>query len=105
MVYPTARQYGVTYEEFWYGDPRILEVAQKAYIRDKSYTAWLYGQYNATAYGIVMANAFAKKGKPPAEYPKWQDPVEKLQKMRYKEENYEVAHHKQQMWFYNMINN
>lgn len=80
-----------------------MEVAQKAYIRDKSYTAWLYGQYNATAYGIVMVNAFAKKGTPPAEYPKWQDPVENLEKLKFKNEKYEIVQHKQEMWFYNML--
>ena len=50
-----------------------------------------------------MVNAFAKKGTPPAEYPKWQDPVENLEKLKFKNEKYEIVQHKQEMWFYNML--
>ena len=45
--------------QFWHGDMRLLEVYQKAYYRNTSYSAWLQGQYNQVAYGVVMSNAFA----------------------------------------------
>lgn len=95
----------MTYNEFWYGDPRLLSVCQKSYMRDKSYGAWLQGKYDCVAYSIAMSNAFAKKGTPSTPYPDWQDPIEKFEKIHNKKENYEVEHRNQQMWFYNMINN
>ena len=73
-VLPLAIQYGMSEYQFWHGDMRLLEVYQKAYYRDRSYNAWLQGQYNQVAYGVVMSNAFAKKGSKQAEYPQWKDP-------------------------------
>jgi hypothetical protein len=89
--------------EFWYGDVRLLMAYKQSYIRNKSYTAWLQGMYDMEAFGIVLANAFAKKGTPTRKYPEWVDPVEKLNKIQTKKENYQLLHHKQEMWFYNMM--
>lgn len=92
-------------DEFWHGDMRLLEVYQKAYMRDISYKAWLQGQYNSVAYGIVMANAFAKKGQKKAEYPQWVDPMEKYDKPKITKENLEYEFRKQQAeqndWLFN----
>lgn len=82
--------------EFWYGDMRLLGVYQKAYMRNVSYTAWLNGQYNHVAYGIVMSNAFAKKGQKAVEYPPWKDPFEKFDKPKITKENLEKEFRKQQ---------
>lgn len=79
----------MTYDEFWHGDMRLLEVAQKAYYRDRSYTAWLQGQYNQVAFGAVMSKAFAKKGEKTADYPQWKDPIEKTQKPKITKDNLE----------------
>ena len=91
--------------QFWHGDMRLLEVAQKAYYRDRSYTAWLQGQYNQVAYGVVMANAFAKKGSKQAEYPQWKDPFEKFNKPKITKNNLEEEFRKQQSmqqaWLFN----
>ena len=106
-VLPLARQYGMTLDEFWHGDMRLLEVAQKAYYRDKSYTAWVQGQYNSIGFGIVLSNAFAKKGSKKAEYPKWNDPFEKDKKLEIKKENVEYEFRKSQAeqnaWLSNML--
>ena len=104
-MFPLARQYGMTYDEFWHGDMRMLDVCQKAYYRDKSYTAWLQGKYEQVAYGIVMANAFAKKGQKQAEYPQWKDPFEKFNKPKITKDNLEYEFRKQQVeqqaWLFN----
>ncbi len=91
--------------EFWYGDMRLLEVYQMAYMRNVSYIAWAQGQYNQVAYGVVMSNAFAKKGQKPAEYPQWKDPFEKFTKPKITTENLEEEFRKQQAeqnaWLFN----
>lgn len=70
---------------------------QKAYMRGLSYNAWLQGQYTQVAFGIVMANAFAKKGAQKAEYPEWVDPIEKFKKPKVTSENIEEEFRKQQV--------
>ena len=89
--------------EFWYGDVRLLVAYKNAYLRNVSYIAWLQGSYSFEAHSLSLSNAFAKKGSTPKQYPEWKDPVEKLRKLYTKKENYEVAHHRQQMWFYDML--
>lgn len=83
----------------------MLEVYQKAYYRDKSYNAWLQGQYNQVAYGVVLSNAFAKKGSKQAEYPQWKDPFEKFNKPKITKDNLEYEFRKQQSmqqaWLFN----
>lgn len=88
--------------EFWYADVRLLLSYKKKYLSNTSYTAWLQGRYNLEAYSIAMANAFAKKGATPHRYPEWKDPVEQFEK-NHKKEKYEIVQHKQEMWFYNML--
>lgn len=84
---------------------RLLEVYQMAYMRDASYKAWLQGQYSQIAFSVVVANAFAKKGQTPAEYPQWQDPFEKFTKPQITKENVEEEFRKQQAeqnaWLFN----
>lgn len=102
---PLAIQYGMTPSDFWYGDTRLLGVYQKAFIRNQSYNAWLQGQYNATAFGIVLANAFAKKGAKPAEYPKWKDPIpQPTTTNEQQEQKFRKSQIQQNMWLHNMIN-
>ena len=86
----------MSYNEFWYGDIELLNVYQKAYYRDRSYTAWLNGQFTSIAFGIVMSNAFAKKGAKKAEYPKWVDPMEKFERKKLSEEDLEIKFRQQQ---------
>lgn len=44
-VLPIALQYGMTPEQFWYDDPKLIKAYEKAY-QSKIYTeSWLYGVY------------------------------------------------------------
>lgn len=85
---------------------RLLEVAQKAYYRDRSYVAWLNGQYNYIAYTVAIANSFANKGAKKSEYPQWKDPIEKqVKRKKITKENLEYEFRKQQAeqndWLFN----
>lgn len=97
----------MTANQFWYGDTRLLEVYQKAYIRNQSYSAWVQGQYNATAFSVVMHNAFSKKGAMPKEYPTWTDPVPKPQTQKITKENIEQEFRQSQAnqnkWLHNIL--
>jgi hypothetical protein len=109
VVLPLAKQYGMPLNEFWYGDIRLLGVYQKAYIRNISYTAWANGKFNSAAFGIVLSNAFAKKGTTPAEYPDWNDPIPTMPQEIITKENAETKFRElqasQNLWLHNMINN
>lgn len=78
--------------EFWYGDMRLLQVYQKAYMRNVSYTAWCNGNYAMVAYSLALSNAFAKKGERMKEFPKWKDPMEQLDRPTITEDNIEEQH-------------
>ena len=60
---PLAIQYGMTEEQFWYGDIRLLKVYQKAYLNNVSYVAWYNGMYNRIAVEIGAKNALVTKKK------------------------------------------
>lgn len=98
-------------KEFWHGDIKLFDCYQKSYLRNKSYEAWQQGQYNAVAFNIVMANAFAKKGSKPQEYPQWKDPVEIIKnanKPKITKENIETVFRQEQArqmgWLHNLLN-
>ena len=75
----------------------MLEVYQKAYYKNISYIAWQQGQYNYIAHSIALSNSFAKKSQQ-IEYPKWQDPYEKIEvkKPIITQDNLEYEFRKQQ---------
>lgn len=71
-LFPLALMYGMTSQEFWYGDPALMwsyrifyEDTQK-YERDKAnQLAWLQGLYIYDGVSKAIANAFrGKSGKP-----------------------------------------
>ena len=92
--------------EFWYGDPRLLEVYQKAYLRDKSYTAWLHGAYIFEANSKISYNANrTKKSDPVENYNDWRDPVRKPPISKERAENkFRKAQTEQNLWLRNMMN-
>lgn len=56
--------YGMTYEQFWYGDPWMTKAYAQAYLlkrKIENENAWIHGAYTANAFGMVIANAFGKK--------------------------------------------
>jgi hypothetical protein len=86
----------MTESQFWHGDMRLLEVYQKAYFRNVSYTAWLQGAYNFEAQSKAISNGNrAKKSDPVLQYDQWKDPFEKA-KPKITQENLEYEFRKQQ---------
>lgn len=66
MVCPTYMQYGMTYEQFWYGDPYMVSAYRDAYIlkrRIENENAWIQGAYFFQAMSIALNNAFSKSPK------------------------------------------
>lgn len=77
---PEAIRYGMSQEDFWHGDMRLFSAAQKAYFRDKSYSAWINGQYVFIGVQNAIHNAMrTKTSEKCLEYPKWTDPFEQKQ--------------------------
>ena len=65
---------GVTYDEFWHGDPEIVSYAiEVAGVRQKNEViasdtlAWNTGRYVMLAVGVVLSQAFSKSSS--AKYP------------------------------------
>lgn len=56
---------GMTYEQYWDGDPGIAAAYRKAYRLRREIAneeAWLQGLYNYGAFSVTLANAFRPKG-------------------------------------------
>ena len=95
-------------DEFWHGDIRLLEAYQKAYIRDKTYTAWINGSRIFEANSKVSANANrTKKTDKVEQYSEWKDPIGKKKKI-ITNENLEEEFRKEQFgqnsWLHNIMN-
>ena len=63
--------YGMSYDDYWHGDPRMVIPFRKAHLmRLKEQNTMMYyqGVYTYKAFEIVMANAFASKGTRPKPY-------------------------------------
>lgn len=94
---PLAIQYGMPLDEFWHGDLRLLEAYQKAYIRDKSYTAWVNGSRVFEANSKAVANGNRTKQSDPVEqYSEWKDPIPNAQKPKITKENLENEFRREQ---------
>lgn len=68
---PYYMLYGMTYEQYWYGDPWAMKSFREAYNlrnRHENEMMWLQGLYFYQAVGTVLSNAFAKKGTPSKKY-------------------------------------
>lgn len=63
---------GMTYEQYWYGDVRMVEAFREAerFRQERMNTEqWLQGLYYYNAVCCALQNAFRKKSDPPAKYP------------------------------------
>ncbi|MBW2595135.1 MAG: hypothetical protein JRC93_04035 [Deltaproteobacteria bacterium] len=65
---------GVSYEDFWHGDPEIVsfaievdEIQQRNGIVRNDFLAWNTGRYVMAGVGVVLSQAFSKTSK--AKYP------------------------------------
>lgn len=68
---PYYMSYGMTYDQYWHGDPWSLKAYKDAYnigMRRQNEMMWLNGLYTMNALGVVIGNAFSKKGTPPRKY-------------------------------------
>lgn len=94
---PSAIQYGMPLDEFWYGDMRLLEAYQKAYYRNVCFNAWKIGDYMREAVYIGAHNALAtKKSEMITKWVEFTDPMEKLFKPKISKEDMEVEFRKRQ---------
>ncbi len=68
---------GMSYEEYWNGDPWLAKDYRDAYLikqDENNFTLWLQGFYNHNAVSVVMCNAFKEKGKKAEKY--FEKPIE-----------------------------
>lgn len=68
---PYYMLYGMTYEQYWYGDPWAMKAYKEAFNlrnRHENEMMWLQGLYFCQATSVVLCNAFSKKGTPPKKY-------------------------------------
>lgn len=64
---------GMTYEQYWYGDPLMARAFYKAdKLRQERMNdeAWLNGAYILRALQATVGNLFLKQGSKPYEYPR-----------------------------------
>ena len=69
-MFPQARAIGITWEEFWKMNPRILDLHIKAHqewIKEQDYLAWLQGRYIYHGFSVALSKSFSKNST--AEYP------------------------------------
>lgn len=79
---------GMTYEDYWYGDPLMVRAFYKAdKLRQQRMNdeAWLYGAYVWRALDATVGNVFRKQGTKPSEYP--QKPIELQEQPREEQED------------------
>ena len=56
--------YGMTYEQFWYGDPWMVRAYSEAYLlkrKIENENMWILGAYVANAVSVAIHNNFDKK--------------------------------------------
>lgn len=61
----------MTYEQYWYGDPRLViayRQAHKLKIEQENQKLWLQGLYIYNAVGVNLANLFKDKSSSPKTY-------------------------------------
>lgn len=76
---------GMTYDQYWYGDPLMVRAFYKAKkIQDgfKDESAWLFGAYVLQALNATVGNMFSKKGSTPMRYPDMPATVKEAQSKR-----------------------
>jgi hypothetical protein len=69
-VFPRAKAIGISWDEFWKMNPRILDLHIKAHqewIKEQDYLAWLQGRYIYQGISVALSH-FANKNST-AEYP------------------------------------
>lgn len=63
MVCPYYMLYGMTYEQFWHGDPWMAKAYKEKHIlerKQKNEELWVNGMYQLSALNVALHNAFDK---------------------------------------------
>lgn len=84
-----TKGYGITVSDIDNSCPSEMMPYQRAFEKSFEYEdekAWLHGYYTYLAIGVVLSNAFSKKGAKQAEYPKMPRMQEVEQREMTKEE-------------------
>ena len=64
LACPLYMLYGMTYEQFWYGDPWMAKAYKEAHNlkrRQRNEEMWINGMYQLYALNVALNNAFNKK--------------------------------------------
>ena len=91
---------GMTYEQYWYGDPLMVRAfykAKKIQDRRKDEEAWLQGAYVLKALQATVGNMFLKKGSAPFEYPEQPFTFEEMQEEEAREKT-EREQEQEKLW-------
>lgn len=84
--------YGMTYKDYWYGDPWMAKAYREAHLlkrKMRNEELWLMGLYNYNGFGAVIATAFGKRRE---EYPKKPFNIFPKTEIEKKEEEREKRH-------------
>lgn len=68
---PAYMSWGMSFYDYWDGDPLIAKFVREAHEiqqKERNSELWLQGVYIYNAFGVVLGNAFRKRGEKPAEY-------------------------------------
>lgn len=71
MLCPIFLSYGMTWEQYWHGNPWLVVDFVKAYkirMEERNWEMWMQGLYIYNAFSVVLTNAFAPKGAVPKKY-------------------------------------
>jgi len=63
MVCPYYMLYGMTYEQFWYGDPWMARAYKEMHNlkrKERNEEMWVNGMYQLSALSVALHNAFDK---------------------------------------------
>lgn len=90
---------GMSYEQYWYGDPLMVRAFYKAEkIRQERMDeeAWLHGLYVMKAVDSTIGNAFRKSSEEASPYP--EEPISLTIKKQEKEEKSEREKEREAIW-------
>ena len=64
LVCPQYMLYGMTYEQFWYGDPLMAKAYRQTYMlkrKQQNEIMWVNGMYQLNALQVALNNAFNER--------------------------------------------
>lgn len=92
---------GMTYDQYWYGDPLMVRAfykADKIRRRRTDEEAWLNGAYVMKALQATVGNMFLKKGATPFTYPEEPFLIERMREEEMEKKKTEEDFEKEALW-------